>query len=974
MKKSLALLLVLTMVFGMMAVPASANFTDEDSITYTQAVEIVEAIGVIDGFDTGDFQPQGDLTREQAAKLIAYLMLGTTKADDLGTTSDVFTDVDADRWSAGYIAYCQNEGILSGRGDGTFDPEAKVTGYEFAKMLLVALGYDAKIEGFTGDQWAINVAKIAIQVGLFDDNDNANFNDPANREEATLYIFNMLLSDMVSYSDKGVEITLEDGSTILMGASDAKAVYEDQEGSDSDKDYRNEEDDVLQFVERFFPDLKVTEGTADASGRPSNKWTYDKEVIDTYAAEADLTYIEAVKGEAIADDIDQDDIVVGDFWEDGKQNTTRVENNDGSSTAYADFFANDVKKIGGMGTEVEVFEDDKASTTTVEEYTIVVTNTYVGKITDWTEENDDDNEEITIKGLAGMTGTYDFETAKFDEDDADDEIYVLFTMDKDGVATVVEAEAVDVEVTSTKGATFSDGDDDYEYSRFARNDAESVDVNTAVTSTMLAKDDEATVYLDMYGNVILITELETSGPKDYAFITGLEVTNSFGLSFEAQIMMADGTVEVVDFDLTEQIEKMTAYEANGTTAIPNGSNDATIKDLVDNLEGTNTLSVTVEQLLTALDVILGETAVEYTEEDGTYEFEVLPTTEAGTIAPVASPATDKLFIDNEAVTLGDNAVKTGADVAFNNDTIFVVDSKTSASSFDVTIYEGKDAVPNLQAIASTAGAYVVDNGFASIVFVVNADDKGANNDDLTFVSFVDVSRTDDIRNGEYFTVNAVVDGDVTTLDVIEGDYANNFALVKNYTTNSDGYADLGTAITPDGIAYGFMDANSGALTIKEAAGKVTYAYNADTELYYIDDAGVIKAGDIEDLNEANDTIVYTLDTTTSVNNLLANVYVFEDQTFAAVQVNYVTDGFYTAWTSADVNTPYTVDSVFTTGGTGSSITLETIPSPLYMGATTQTTGTNAWVVKDAQDNIVTTFTNLDAGVYTATLTNTPPTP
>ena len=67
---------------------------------------------------------------------------------------------------AGYIAYCQKEGIISGYADGSFRPAGTLTGYAFMKMLLGALGYDAEIEGYTGPNWSINVAKQAIGIGL----------------------------------------------------------------------------------------------------------------------------------------------------------------------------------------------------------------------------------------------------------------------------------------------------------------------------------------------------------------------------------------------------------------------------------------------------------------------------------------------------------------------------------------------------------------------------------------------------------------------------------------------------------------------------------------------------------------------------------------------------------------------------------------------------------------------------------------
>ena len=41
-------------------------------------------------------------------------------------------------------------------------PADTLTGYAFMKMLLGALGYDADIEGYTGANWSINVAKQAI--------------------------------------------------------------------------------------------------------------------------------------------------------------------------------------------------------------------------------------------------------------------------------------------------------------------------------------------------------------------------------------------------------------------------------------------------------------------------------------------------------------------------------------------------------------------------------------------------------------------------------------------------------------------------------------------------------------------------------------------------------------------------------------------------------------------------------------------
>lgn len=219
LKKVLALALVVVMVFGIM-VTASAKldaYTDADKINYTEAVDLLSGIGVLEGMTSTTFEPQGDLTREQAAKVITYLAVGSTAAEAMKAVAAPFDDVAANRWSAGYIAYCVNEGIINGRGDGTFAPTDKVTGLEFAKMLLCLIGYGEKDE-FIGDKWAVEVAKIALQNDIFVGNLAGASNDPATREEAALYAFNALFVDNVRYSSLLDEYTT---GSIIGGAGGA---------------------------------------------------------------------------------------------------------------------------------------------------------------------------------------------------------------------------------------------------------------------------------------------------------------------------------------------------------------------------------------------------------------------------------------------------------------------------------------------------------------------------------------------------------------------------------------------------------------------------------------------------------------------------------------------------------------------------------------------------------------------------------
>ena len=173
MKKFLSLVLALVMTMSLVTVSAGAvDFTDDSDIDYKEAVDVISALGIVDGYSDDSFRPDGSLTRGAAAKIICNLVLGPTTASALSATTAPFRDVPTTNTFAGYITYCSQQGIISGYGDGTFRPSGTLTGNAFMKMLLGALGYDSDIEGYTGANWTVNVIKQAVGIGLDDGNDN----------------------------------------------------------------------------------------------------------------------------------------------------------------------------------------------------------------------------------------------------------------------------------------------------------------------------------------------------------------------------------------------------------------------------------------------------------------------------------------------------------------------------------------------------------------------------------------------------------------------------------------------------------------------------------------------------------------------------------------------------------------------------------------------------------------------------------
>ena len=197
LKKVLSLVLALAMALSLMTVAFAkdaSDYNDYDKVTNKEAVEVLTALEVIDGMG-GGFNPTGNVTRAQMAKMITIISLGNVDASAfLGTATDL-KDING-HWAEAYIKYCYSQGIISGRGNGIFDPNANVTSAEAAKMLLTAIGYSAKVQGYTGPQWAINVTRDA-QLSGFYDGVSVPSNKALTRDEAAQMIYNAVAANTI---------------------------------------------------------------------------------------------------------------------------------------------------------------------------------------------------------------------------------------------------------------------------------------------------------------------------------------------------------------------------------------------------------------------------------------------------------------------------------------------------------------------------------------------------------------------------------------------------------------------------------------------------------------------------------------------------------------------------------------------------------------------------------------------------------
>ena len=785
MKKFLSLVLALAMAMSLVTISAGAkDFTDDSKITYKEAVDVVSALDIVDGYTDGSFNPTNTLTRGAAAKIICNLILGPTTADALSADTAPFKDVPVTNEFAGYIAYCSQQGIISGYGDGTFRPAGTLTGYAFMKMLLGALGYDAEIERYEGSNWSVAVAKQAVGIGLDDGNDEFVGVKAVTREEACLYAFNTLTADMVEY---GSTTTVNvNGATVVMGGSKASVVY-----NSSSKDYRTDKDDqdeVMQFCEKYFTDLELrSDAAADVFGRPSNTWYDDNDKIGTYAKEADVVYTADVKAETIYKDLDLDKAYDYAVVIDGadanpfvvtKKDDTKVN----GVTGDADDKINDANKdLVGNGSLIEVYKDEQ---------TITVVNTYLMQVNG---DYDEDEEELTL-ATVDDTKTPDFSyddvisSDDFDNlDSYEDEEYVLVTIaEGEGIQSIAKAEQVTATVTEyVEDESVTAGGTEYKYA-YANDKTEgSYDLKA-----------DYDLYLDAYGYVIYAPAVEDE--TNYVYIA--EFAKDSNLSTNSKLVAYGYFLDGTDDEIS--VSKVDGDKVYGSDA---GS-------------------------LTA-----GEWYKFRAKDDGKYE---LTSCDESQSAGTYSDGDTVTNYDDQGVKidLGNTTTKGNAS------TIFVVVKDNG----DVKAYTGIKNVPDITADGDTVVEAYIDDGYAKYVFVDDAKSivGGASSGDVVFLVDADKAGTDADDNS-YYRYDAIVNGEEKTvkLDTVNDSLAGKLYTEIEYDENGyivvDAMEAVNNATDPDKFSVD-LNAN-GVVTYKNSTLSIEgegYYLASGAKIFVIEDGDV----------------------------------------------------------------------------------------------------------------------------------------
>ena len=530
LKRALSLLLSSTMVLGMLVMGSSAaSYQDVKTSHNTEAIEVLQAVGIMTGDQNGKFNPDAKVTRNEMAVIMCNL-LDYTVASYKGTAP--FTDVPA--WAEPYVAACYTNGITAGISATQYGGNQTVTTGEAALMLLKALGY-FQYSGDFGQDWLVETTKTGSTAGLFGGVKNG-AREAVTRNDVAQMVLNTLKADVVVAEKNGSDITV--GDIIISGG---KATYTARVSTDSDykaiSDAKVDGKYTVQLGEELYDGKLVKAGSAeDDFGRPSVKWTYKSQEVGVYSDKAEAVYTASVEkqdlydliGSEVYNDLKNDKAdfsvyVDGDLQKDAKLSDYIVKN---SST--------DIKNAQ-KGATTEVFVDDDNNVV------ITVINTYVAQVDG---DYDKDDKELDLKPLDG-TKLPAVKNMTLSADDFDyldsyaDKDYVLVTVAGDEIQTIQTAEVINGTVNSytEKKSVTVDGTK-YEYSM------NYTDAQDAKVTYDLG--DKYIVVLDTNGYVLFTDGAEAS--DNYVYVEQMDTAGGVKKNLEADAYFMDGTNKVIVVD------------------------------------------------------------------------------------------------------------------------------------------------------------------------------------------------------------------------------------------------------------------------------------------------------------------------------------------------------------------------------------------------------------------------------------------
>ncbi|MEI5889249.1 S-layer homology domain-containing protein [Bacillus luti] len=198
--------IVIAKVLKLKEVDEEIKFGDKSE--FTKNPKLIAALvnaKIISGYPDGTFKPKQTLTRAESAAVIVKLL-------DYGY---VFDDVPPSYWAYKDIKRLKEMKIVSGKGNGIFGPEDRLTREQFLSMIVLQQGYKVVKDQETfkdvpKSKWSNQYVETAIKEGIIEKKeygDNFKPEQEIPREEMAIIIAKVLklkeVDEEIKFEDKG---------------------------------------------------------------------------------------------------------------------------------------------------------------------------------------------------------------------------------------------------------------------------------------------------------------------------------------------------------------------------------------------------------------------------------------------------------------------------------------------------------------------------------------------------------------------------------------------------------------------------------------------------------------------------------------------------------------------------------------------------------------------------------------------------
>lgn len=519
LKKLLALSLAGSTILGSFSGNiAYAKYSDDTDIVASNAVNMLSALNLLNGYTDGSFKPDAIISKAELAKIIYVLKNGgkDDKATNFTGMKTDLTDING-HWAEGYIKYGYTQGIIAGNGKGKFEPEKNVTGTEAAKMILTILGYDADRAGLVGTNWDKNTLRLASDKNLFNDY-NISFSTGATRQYASQMVYNSLFASMMTFRDSTFTEILNNGSTISLGEKYMGLQIEQgvlvSNGEYSLDSSLNSDPKVIT-IKKSNGETKTFEYNEDISsliGQSVN-------VISNKTSGKIFGVYESHSNKIVKTSLGNISMKNDKLFIDDKE--VQFEKTANAYTGETDAtFTTAFSSTVASGTPVTFISNDGNDTMDI----AIISDAKIGKLTGVYKDN------ITTDISGSSNINRDDKTSIYEGATKDDIIKIEINHFNNSTK-ISKVDSVSGIVSALRTGEVKIGDTWYKLA-------------TGVTAPTLNDN----VKVAVLGGYVYNIEKSTEGTKDFMFVTAVNTKADLYGKFEARVLLADGTEKVIKTD------------------------------------------------------------------------------------------------------------------------------------------------------------------------------------------------------------------------------------------------------------------------------------------------------------------------------------------------------------------------------------------------------------------------------------------